>query len=99
MNKTQDRIKEAATPATNGTSKETTPQTQEQKDKALIAKLRSLNKELQEQIEKELGQPDPDSDEAKAILSSDSEKNEDTNNNDGGGSCKGDGNCRRQDCP
>ena len=54
MNKTQDRIKEAATPATNGTSKETTPQTQEQKDKALIAKLRSLNKELQEQIENAL---------------------------------------------
>ena len=55
--------------------------------------------ELQEQIEKELGQPDPDSDEAKAILSSDSEKNEDTENNDGGGSCKGDDDCRRQDCP
>ena len=55
--------------------------------------------ELQEQIAKELGQPDPDSDEAKAILSSDSEKNEDTNDDDGGGSCKGDGNCRRQDCP
>ena len=55
--------------------------------------------ELQEQIAKELGQPDPDSDEAKAILSSDSEKNEDTKDNDGGGSCKGDGNCRRQDCP
>lgn len=55
--------------------------------------------ELQEQIAKELGQPDPDSDEAKAILSSDSEKNEDTNDDDGGGGCKGDGNCRRQDCP
>jgi hypothetical protein len=54
--------------------------------------------ELQEQVAKELSQPDPDSDEAKALLSSDSE-NEDTKDNDGGGSCKGDDDCRRQDCP
>ena len=55
--------------------------------------------QLQEQIEAELNQPDPTSSEAKAILSSNSEKNEDTENNDGGGSCKGDDDCRRQDCP
>jgi hypothetical protein len=54
--------------------------------------------QLQEQIEAELNQPDPTSAEAKAILSSDSE-HEDTKNNDGGGSCKGDDDCRRQDCP
>jgi hypothetical protein len=53
---------------------------------------------LHEQVIKELSQPDPDSDEAKALLSSDSE-NEDTKDNDGGGSRKSDGNCRRQDCP
>lgn len=54
--------------------------------------------ELQEQVAKELSQPDPDSDEAKALLSSDSE-NEDTKDNDGGGGCKGDDDCRRQNCP